>query len=125
MSLRHPLARVKGLGASGEGSHHWWLQRVSALALIPLTLWFVFSIIGHLGDGYADIVAWVAHPPIAVLLILYIGFMLFHGQLGMQVVFEDYVHNKSTKSVCILLTKAVFLLAGVASIFAIIKIALS
>lgn len=125
MSLRHPLASVKGLGASGEGSHHWWLQRVSALALIPLTFWFVFSIIAHLDDGYPAIVAWIAHPPVSVLLMLYVGFTLFHGQLGMQVVFEDYVHNKTTKSVCLLLTKAVFLLAGVASIFAILKIAFS
>ena len=123
MSLEHPLAKVKGLGASGQGSHHWWLQRMSALALVPLTLWFVFSFVSHVDDSYAVVSQWISQPHVAVLLMLYVGFMLFHGQLGLQVVFEDYVHNETARSICILFSKAVFLLAGVASIFAILRIA--
>jgi succinate dehydrogenase / fumarate reductase membrane anchor subunit len=124
MSLKHPLAKVKGMGASGEGSHHWWLQRISALALIPLSLWFLFSVIGHIGDDYQTVINWMSHPCVAVLLILYLGFMFFHAQLGLQVVVEDYLHNEFVK-LCILLSiKAIFLVAGVASVFAVLRIAL-
>lgn len=124
MSLRHPLAKVKGLGASGDGSHHWWLQRLSALALVPLSVWFLFAIVGHIDDDYQSIVNWISHPCVAVLLILYLGFMLFHGQLGIQVVLEDYVHTESVKFCLLMISKAIFLVAGVASIFAILKVSL-
>jgi succinate dehydrogenase / fumarate reductase membrane anchor subunit len=124
MSLRHPLAKVKGVGASGDGSHHWWLQRLSALALVPLSLWFLFAIVGHIDDDYQSIVNWISLPYVSVLLILYLGFMLFHGQLGIQVVLEDYVHTESVKFCLLMISKAVFLFAGVASIFAILKVSL-
>jgi len=124
MNLRHPLARVKGLGASGEGSHHWWLQRVSALALVPLSFWFVFSILNHVGDGHAEVVAWVSHPGVALMLVLYLGFMFFHAQLGVQVVIEDYVHAEGPKMILLLLVKGVALVAGLASIFAVLRLAL-
>ena len=124
MSLKHPLAKVKGMGASGEGAHHWWLQRVSALALIPLSLWFLFSIIGHVGDDYETIINWISHPCVSVLMILYLGFMFFHAQLGLQVVIEDYFHNQAAKLFILVLTKALLLLAGVASVFSVLRIAL-
>lgn len=124
MNLRHPLARVKGLGASGEGSHHWWLQRASALALIPLTLWFVFAVLNHIGDSHAEVVAWVSHPGVALMLILYFGFMFFHAQLGVQVVIEDYVHTEGLKLGLLLAVKAVALVAGLGSIFAVLRLAL-
>ena len=124
MNLRHPLARVKGLGASGEGSHHWWLQRLSALALVPLSIWFVFSVIGHLGDSHAALLGWIAQPAVAVMLVLYLGFMFFHAQLGVQVVVEDYVHNEPVKMTILLLVKAICLIAAIASIFAVLRIAL-
>ncbi len=124
MNLRHPLARVKGLGASGEGSHHWWAQRLSALALIPLSLWFVFSVVNHIGDSHAEVLVWVASPSVAVMLVLFIGFMLYHAQLGVQVVIEDYVHNEFVKMIVILLVKGMALLAGLSGIFAILRVAL-
>ncbi len=123
MSLRHPLARVKGLGASGEGAHHWWLQRLSALALVPLSLWFVVSIVHRVDHSYAQLIAWVAQPHTALLLMLYLGFMFFHAQLGVQVVIEDYVHSESRRLVSLLLLKTVILLVGAASIWSVVRIA--
>ena len=124
MSLKHPLTKGKKTGASGEGTHHWWLQRMSALALIPLSLWFLFSVIGHIGDDYQTVMKWISHPGIAVPLILYLGFMFFHAQLGLQVIVEDYCHDQATKLCILVLTKAVFLVAGVASVFSVLRIAL-
>ncbi|MBX2837760.1 MAG: succinate dehydrogenase, hydrophobic membrane anchor protein [Gammaproteobacteria bacterium] len=123
-NLRNPLARVKGLGASGQGSHHWWVQRLSAIALIPLSLWFVFSIVNKIDADHATVLAWVSSPGIAVMLLLYLMFMFFHAQLGLQVVIEDYVHNESAKMIAILLVKAISVLAAVASLFAVLRIAL-
>ena len=112
------------MGASAEGSHHWWLQRVSALALIPLSLWFLFSVVSHIGDDHQTVVNWISHPGVSVLLILYLGFMFFHAQLGLQVVIEDYFHNQAAKLFMLVLTKALLLLAGVASVFSVLRIAL-
>jgi len=124
VNLRTPLARVKGLGASGQGSHHWWVQRLTAIALVPLSLWFAFSIVGHIDDDYVTVLAWISSPGVAVMLLLFLGFMFFHAQLGLQVVIEDYVHNETVKMAALLAVKALALLAGVASIFAVLRIAL-
>ncbi len=107
-----------------KGSHHWWWQRVSALALIPLTLWFMFSIVNHVGDDWATVVGWVAQPYVAVLLILYIGFMLFHGQLGVREIIEDYVHDQKLKCICLLGTKVVMIVFALAGLYSILRIAL-
>ena len=124
MNLRNPLAKVKGLGASGEGSHHWWLQRVSAIALVPLSLWFVFSVINHIGDDYSAVTAWISQPSVALVLILYFGFMFFHAQLGIQVVIEDYVHSEPLKIISLLLVKAIAIVAGLAAILAVLRVML-
>ena len=124
MSLRHPLAKVKGLGASGEGSHHWWLQRMTALALIPLSIWFVFSVVSHIGDSHANVIQWLQQPEVAVLSLLYLAFMFFHAQLGLQVVIEDYVHNEVVKMASLLLMKGAMIVAGAFSLFGVLKVAL-
>ena len=124
MNLQHPLARVKGHGASGDGSHHWWLQRLTALALIPLSIWFMFSIVCHLGDDYSAMLQWVSTPYVAVLLVLYFAFMFFHAQLGLQVVIEDYIHHEGWRLGILLLSKAVMLVCGVAAVFAVLSVAL-
>jgi succinate dehydrogenase / fumarate reductase membrane anchor subunit len=124
VSLRHPLARVKGLGASGEGSHHWWLQRVTAIALVPLSLWFVFSVVGHIGDSHAEVLEWVSNPGIALLLVMFIGFMMYHAQLGVQVVIEDYVHTELVKLGLLLLVKGLALIVGLGGILAVLRVAL-
>jgi succinate dehydrogenase membrane anchor subunit len=121
--LRPPLGRALGLGSAKEGVEHWWSQRLSALALIPLSLWFVASVIGHLGADYVTFHAWLADPISAVLMILAVGVTFHHTNAGVQVVIEDYVHTEWVKlAALIVLRFACFVLAA-AGIFAVLKIA--
>jgi succinate dehydrogenase / fumarate reductase membrane anchor subunit len=122
--LRSPLARVRGLGSAKEGTHHWWAQRLTALALIPLTIWFVVSIIMLTGASHAEAATWVGSLWPAALLILTIVMTFHHGQLGLQVVIEDYVHNEAVKLAMILLVKGLALLLSVVAIAAIARIAI-
>ncbi len=92
MSLRSDLGRVKGLGSAKEGVGHWRLQRLTAMALVPLSLWFVMSLLCVFNDSHADVVAWVSAPHVTVLLIALSVALFWHLQLGLQVVIEDYVH---------------------------------
>lgn len=124
MSLRTPVARARGLGSAKEGLHHWWVQRVSAVALIPLTIWFVASVVGLAGADHAAVAAWIGNPIVAVLMVLLVAAALYHAQLGMQVVYEDYIHTHWLKITADVGTKLVSLVLGVATIFAILKIAL-
>ncbi|MCY4051079.1 MAG: succinate dehydrogenase, hydrophobic membrane anchor protein [Gammaproteobacteria bacterium] len=124
MKLELPLAKAKGLGTSGEGSHHWWRQRLSALALIPLTLWFLFSVVNQLGQEHFVVHEWIADPFTAVFLILYSIFMFYHAQLGLQVVIEDYVHNHGIKMAMLLFSNIVLLLFGILAVFSVLQIAL-
>ena len=91
--LRSPLARAIGLVSAKEGAEHWWAQRVSAVALLPLTLWFVASIIAHTGSDYVTFIAWLRTPLATVLMILLLIALFHHTALGLQVVIEDYVHS--------------------------------
>jgi len=93
MSLQAPLARVLGLGSAREGSSHWWAQRLTAVGLVPLTLWFAFSIMGLSHGNYEIMSAWVAEPLHAIGLILLVLTVVYHSNLGLQVVVEDYVHG--------------------------------
>lgn len=92
MSLRSDLGRVKGLGAAREGLGHWRLQRLTALALIPLALWFVTTVMALIDAPHATVVAWIAQPHASVLLLALCLALFWHLQLGLQVVLEDYVH---------------------------------
>ena len=91
--MRSPLARAIGLGSAKEGVEHWWLERVSAIALVPLTLWFVASIIAHTGSDYATFIAWLRTPLATILMVLLLISLFYHTALGLQVVIEDYVHS--------------------------------
>lgn len=123
MSLRSPLSQARGLGSAKEGVSHWWLQRLTALALIPLSLWFVFSIARfHMGD-YALTVAWVKSPFVAIALVLYFIALFYHAALGMQVVVEDYVGNEAVKLVAVVVIKFGLFALAAASIFSVLKIA--
>ena len=122
--LRSPLARVRGLGSAKEGTHHWWAQRLTALALIPLTIWFVVSLIAHTGADHATAAAWIGSLWPAALLILTVVLTFHHGQLGLQVVIEDYVHNEALKIAGILAVKGLALLLSVVAIAAIARIAI-
>jgi len=122
MSLRSPLGRVRGLGSAKSGTEHFWAQRVTAVALIPLTLWFVYSILA-LGDGdHAVASAWMQSPLNAVLLLLLIVATFHHMQLGLQVVIEDYIHVEYMKIVMLVIVKGASLLLGVAAAFAVLKV---
>lgn len=123
MSLRSPLGQARGLGSAKDGVGHWWVQRLTALALIPLTLWFVVSLIRFpLGD-YATMVAWIKSPLVAVALVLFFVSMFWHAALGVQVIVEDYVGNEGTKLLSIVLAKFALCALGAASVFAVLKIA--
>ncbi len=122
--MRTPLGRVLGLGAAREGSGHWWSQRVTALALVPLTFWVVYSVISLSGMTHASVIDWMQNPYNAVLFVLFLGALFFHSFLGVQVVIQDYVHGGWLKlAALILLQFAYFALAGI-SIFAVLHVAL-
>ncbi len=127
MSLRSPLSRARGLGSAKQGVHHFWVQRVSAVALVPMALWFVFSL-AKLATGDTDFYAvqhWVSAPSVAVVLALFLGTALYHSMLGVQVVIEDYIAGEGLKLTALVLSKFVHIVVAAASIFAVLKIALA
>lgn len=125
MSLRTPLGRVLGLGTAKEGTGHFWGQRVSALGLLLLGLWFVASMLTMPGFSYSDAVAFVAAPLNAVLLLLLTITMAYHSTLGVQVVIEDYVHSHGLKLAALIIIRFAHVLFAAAAIYAILKIGLS
>ena len=125
MSYRSPLGRARGLGSAKQGTNHFWIQRVTAVALIPLVLWFVYSIAQLPSGDYEAVRWWVHAPSVAVALVLFISCVLYHSLLGVQVVIEDYVAGEGAKVVALLLSKFAHVTAAVAGIFAVLKIALT
>jgi succinate dehydrogenase / fumarate reductase membrane anchor subunit len=120
--LRTPLSRARGLGSAKQGVHHWWAQRITAVALIPLVVWFAISLIMLSGADYAVVRAWIGSPVVMVLLTLTIVIGLHHGQLGMQEVVEDYVHSEGLKLALIVLLRFTAVFFGLAAIVAILRI---
>ncbi len=118
---RTPLSRARGLGSAKEGVHHWWMQRITAIALIPLVVWFAISLVMMSGADYAVVRAWIGSPLVMVLLILTIGIGLHHGQLGLQVVWEDYTDG-GLRVAMIVLTKFIAVLFGLGAIVGIMRI---
>jgi len=123
MSLRTPVARARGLGSAREGAHHWWLQRVTAVAMVPLTLWFVIAVIAHMGATHAEMVAWLSHPLSAAMMIAFVTAGFYHAALGMQVVYEDYVHPRWLEVTLIVGTKLVLAFLAIACVVSVLKIA--
>ena len=123
MKMRSPLARVRGLGSAKEGLRHWRMQRLTAVALIPLSLWFVASIIACAHADYRSVVEWLSSPLAAVLMLALIWALFYHAKLGIQVVFEDYVHTEWLKFACLIALKFAVVLLGLASTIAVLKIA--
>ena len=106
-----PLARAIGLGSAKAGVGHWWAERVSGLALVPLTLWFVASIIAHTGSEYDTFTAWLRTPLTTVLMVLLLIALFRHTALGLQVVIEDYVHSGAKFAAVIAVRIGCFVLA--------------
>ncbi len=123
MSLRSPLGKVRGLGSAKEGVHHWWAQRLTAVALVPLVIWFVASVCSIAGADYEAVRGWIGTPVVSILLVLLSIAVFHHAQLGLQVVLEDYVHTEWLKIASIVLVKFTAVALGVATVFSIVKIA--
>jgi len=124
MSLRSPLGRVRGLGSAKEGTGHWWQQRMTAIALVPLSIWFIASAIGLAGHHYEEFQIWIASPGNTTLMLLLLFCLFHHAQLGMQMVIEDYLHDRAARVTALILVKMTCVLLGVFSGVAVLRTAL-
>jgi succinate dehydrogenase / fumarate reductase membrane anchor subunit len=122
--MRSPLGRVLGLGSAKEGVEHWWMQRVTAVALVPLTLWFVVVVIELIGADRQTLIAWMHNPVPAMLMILLLVATFYHLSLGLQVVIEDYVHGEGLKLTAIIALRLLCIAFVVRGILAVLKLAL-
>ncbi|MEX2353678.1 MAG: succinate dehydrogenase, hydrophobic membrane anchor protein [Gammaproteobacteria bacterium] len=122
MSKQTPLAKARGLGSAKEGTHHFWHQRLTAVALVPLTLWIMISIVMMTSLDYESVVVWMSAPINAVLLLIFMLALFYHAQLGVQVVIEDYIESEWQKIACIILIRFLVILAGTSSVLAILKV---
>ena len=126
MNYRSPLARVIGLGSAKEGSMHWWWQRLTAVALVPLSIWFVFSVaFSFTGECQVAVYVWITSPIVSTFLIAFVVSLFYHAQLGIQVVLEDYVHHEAMKLLLVLVTKFLSAVLVIFSIISILRIALT
>jgi succinate dehydrogenase / fumarate reductase membrane anchor subunit len=121
--FRDPLAEVRGLGSAKHGVKHWWMQRLTAIALLPLAIWILISLLRLLHADYPTARHFVAEPLHAVLIVAFIIAMFWHAQLGLQVVIEDYVHTRWLELSSILVVKFLCLLGALASTLAVVRIA--
>lgn len=123
MSLRTPLARVRGLGSAKDGTMHWWMQRVTAVLLAPLSIWFLFCALPMLGAGYADARVWLAQPLNAFLTLALVLAVVYHALLGVQVVIEDYFHTRWLEVALLTAIRLIAFLAALATALAVVRIA--
>lgn len=121
---RTPLSRVIGHGSAKDGVGHWWVQRVSAVALIPLVLWLTGSLIALAGSDYGTFLAWLSHPINAGLMVLLLIALFRHTVLGLEVIAEDYIHSSGTRAAVVVLIQFTGYALAVAGILAVLSIAL-
>ncbi|QNT69821.1 succinate dehydrogenase, hydrophobic membrane anchor protein [Defluviicoccus vanus] len=124
MQMRSSLGRVRGLGSAKEGVGHWWAQRVTAIALVPLAIWFVVSIISLTGATYAEYVAWIGVFGNALLMILTALVLFYHASLGMQVVIEDYVSGEGARIAVLLAVKFILYTLAASCVLAVVLVAM-
>jgi len=124
MSLRTPLANARGLGSAKEGVDHWWKQRLTAIALVPLMLWLGFSVATIGVADYYSVVAWIGNPVNSALLILTLAVGFWHGALGLQSVIEDYINGEASKLVVLVLVQFAAVVLALAGILSVLRIAL-
>ena len=120
--MRTPLSRVRCLGAAKKGTHHFWMQRVTALSNIPLTLFLVGALVVHAGADYATMTAFLGHPLVGVVMLLLIVSATYHMKLGLQVVIEDYIHGEAIKLLAIVANQFFALTVAVACTLAVLKL---
>jgi succinate dehydrogenase / fumarate reductase, membrane anchor subunit len=123
MSLRSPLGRVLGQGAARNGVRHWWQQRLTSIALVPLTVWFAVSLLSLPSLGHPALVAWMSQSWTALLLILFVLIAAWHSQLGVRVVVEDYVHDVGARTLTLVVIGFAHVLLAAAGVFAVLKVA--
>jgi succinate dehydrogenase / fumarate reductase, membrane anchor subunit len=121
--MQSSFDRTHGLGSAREGVAHWWLQRVTALALIPLTLWFAASLIAHIRGDYSVLILWLRSPFTSVLLVLLLIALFYHMALGLQVVIEDYVHSDRLKLLTVVVTRLASCALAAAGIVTTLRVA--
>jgi succinate dehydrogenase / fumarate reductase membrane anchor subunit len=124
MSVRSPVARIRGLGAARTGVGHWTAQRLTAIANVLLVLWFLFSALALAGAGYAEVRDWLASPLSASLMILLVISVFYHARLGLQVVVEDYVHDEAAKLAALIAIPLIMTALAVTCIVAVLKVSL-
>ena len=122
-SLRSPLGTVTGLGSAKSGVHHWWLQRLTSIALVPLTVWFAVSLASLPSLDHVTVVTWMAQSWTSLLLVLLVLVATYHSQLGVRVVIEDYIHNTGSRTLILVLLTFLHAFLAVAGVFAILKVA--
>jgi len=122
--MRSPLGRARGLGSAKAGAAHWWAERITGLALVPLSLWFLCAVVRLLGASREDVVSWMAGPLPIVLMIALVIATFHHLQLGMQVVIEDYVDNDAVRIGSVLLVKGLSVLLAIACIVSVLRLGL-
>ncbi|MDZ7789841.1 MAG: succinate dehydrogenase, hydrophobic membrane anchor protein [Xanthomonadales bacterium] len=122
--LRHPLERAHNHGSAGDGVGHWWAQRFSAILLVLLTAWLVWALTALVGADHSAASAFLSHPFHAVMGILFVASGFYHGQLGLQVVVEDYVHHRALEVFLLVAIKALAIFGGLLAVLAILKLAL-
>lgn len=121
-SIRTPLGRARGLGSSKEGTHHWWMQRVTSIALVPLSLYWLCALKNITDTDQMTFTAWLGQPVNGIAAILFIIASFYHAMLGLQVIIEDYVHGEGLKLASLLLNKLAFFALGAVCIFAVLYI---
>ena len=123
MDMRTPLSRANHLGSAHEGTHHWWWQRMTGLALVPLLLWLVGSLVAMTGADYATMRDWVACPGVTLGLVALLIALFYHAQLGLQVILEDYVHAEGLKLAALIAVRAACFLLGLLGVISVLRIA--
>ena len=121
--LRTPLARIEGLGAAHTGTLHFWRQRLTAVALIPLSVWFVASALAYVGAEQGAVAAFFAIPLNAILMFLLIVAAIYHMSLGLQVIIEDYIHREGLKIALLALSRGASWVIGAACAYALFRMA--
>ncbi|HEX4533843.1 MAG TPA: succinate dehydrogenase, hydrophobic membrane anchor protein [Rhizomicrobium sp.] len=122
--MQTPLSRVQGLGASHTGTRSFWRQRITAVALVPLAIWFLVAVLGLVGGTEAEVAGFFQHPVNAILMFLFIMFALWHMMIGLQEVIEDYAHAPGAKLILLLLNRAFTIVVGASCLLALLKIAI-
>jgi succinate dehydrogenase / fumarate reductase membrane anchor subunit len=121
MSIQTPLGKVRGHGAAHTGTRHYWLQRLTAIALVPLTLWFVWAVVRYVGAPYEEVIAFLGHPVSAVAMLMFVLMALGHMLLGVQVVIEDYISKEGSKIALLLLLNFVVLAIAITCVVAVLR----